>query len=422
MFRLQSVRTYLLPTVVLAALVTVSGCARHGPPKAPVIKRPVIRMPSPNAFDYFTSAGKSVKNAGAVDQAAFTDSRFVYSIQQKAKLVGRNQVALKKLREGLRYEYRQPFNYGPDVPCPEYAQFRNLARLLRLEAQVKAARGDWVGAVSASQDGLMMGELIAHGDEIGQLTRIACQSIVRSSIWNAIPRLTAAQAKAAARRMAGIEKKRFPLDDTLRLERDGNLLWFQDLFTGKSKGPYINDWPKRPDYTKAKLMNDYSAFMDQCIRNVRLPYASKPVFPEVKQSRNPLMAAADLPADIMMAIVTTMVDRMWFSDVLCQTRNGLLTATLALQAYREDHGGYPQKLSDLAPDYLGKVPDDLFALKGPLRYRRDRVRYVLWSVGPDGKDDGGKPVADPKAKANAPLTDRYRVEPESKGDIVAGIN
>ena len=115
MFKLQAIRTYLLPTAILTAVLAIPGCAGYNPPKLPVIKRPVIKMPSPNAFDYFTSAGKSLKNAGAVKEAALAGSRFVYSIQQKAKLVGRNQVALEKLRQGLRYEYAQPFKYGPDA-------------------------------------------------------------------------------------------------------------------------------------------------------------------------------------------------------------------------------------------------------------------------------------------------------------------
>ena len=71
-------------------------------------------------------------------------------------------------------------------------------------------------------------------------------------------------------------------------------------------------------------------------------------------------------------------------------------------------------LDALAPAYLNHVPDDQFALQGALRYRRTKAGYVLYSVGPDGKDDGGRPIDSPKTKS--------LVMEDSVGDIVAGVN
>lgn len=59
----------------------------------------------------------------------------------------------------------------------------------------------------------------------------------------------------------------------------------------------------------------------------------------------------------------------------------------ALAAYRAHHGRYPEKLTDLA--YLGDVPDDLFSGK-PLVYRPSSDGYVLYSVGANARDDGGR--------------------------------
>ncbi|NQT17506.1 MAG: hypothetical protein HQ582_32425, partial [Planctomycetes bacterium] len=38
----------------------------------------------------------------------------------------------------------------------------------------------------------------------------------------------------------------------------------------------------------------------------------------------------------------------------------LADASLALAAYRADHGGYPEKLAELVPDYVDEVPRDVF--------------------------------------------------------------
>ena len=67
----------------------------------------------------------------------------------------------------------------------------------------------------------------------------------------------------------------------------------------------------------------------------------------------------------------------------------------ALAAYRADHGGYPAKLADLAPQYVAKVPRDIFN-DAELHYRLQGGGYLLYSVGVNGKDDGGKGYDDRK--------------------------
>ncbi len=67
----------------------------------------------------------------------------------------------------------------------------------------------------------------------------------------------------------------------------------------------------------------------------------------------------------------------------------LSRTALALAIYRADHGAYPEKLPQLSPKYLPEVPRDLFA-DGPLRYQRQGSGYLLYSVGINGKDDGGR--------------------------------
>ncbi|MEE2830448.1 MAG: hypothetical protein VX498_14765 [Myxococcota bacterium] len=66
---------------------------------------------------------------------------------------------------------------------------------------------------------------------------------------------------------------------------------------------------------------------------------------------------------------------------------------LALEAFRAQKGSYPQSLSALVPEHLEALPDDPFDSSGaPLRYRSqgtEQGSIVLYSVGPDGIDDGG---------------------------------
>jgi hypothetical protein len=66
-----------------------------------------------------------------------------------------------------------------------------------------------------------------------------------------------------------------------------------------------------------------------------------------------------------------------------------LHVAFALAAHHRDHGRYPARLDELAPRYLAAVPDDLFSGKS-LVYRPAEKGYLLYSVGVNGEDEGGR--------------------------------
>lgn len=68
----------------------------------------------------------------------------------------------------------------------------------------------------------------------------------------------------------------------------------------------------------------------------------------------------------------------------------------ALAAYRADHSAYPKQLRDLVPEYIAKVPGDVFAKDGPPHYKPQGTGYLIYSVGINGKDDGGRDYNDRK--------------------------
>jgi hypothetical protein len=67
----------------------------------------------------------------------------------------------------------------------------------------------------------------------------------------------------------------------------------------------------------------------------------------------------------------------------------LLTAELAVRCYLSDHGRAPTGLDQLIPRYLQRVPSDPSNRK-PVIYHLQGTNWVLYSVGEDGVDDGGK--------------------------------
>jgi hypothetical protein len=66
----------------------------------------------------------------------------------------------------------------------------------------------------------------------------------------------------------------------------------------------------------------------------------------------------------------------------------ILVAAVALKRYHMRHKKYPSSLDELVPEFAPRMPIDWMDGK-PLRYRLDGDQFVLWSVGPNGRDDRG---------------------------------
>ena len=93
-----------------------------------------------------------------------------------------------------------------------------------------------------------------------------------------------------------------------------------------------------------------------------------------------------------------------------QTKLDEAVLACALERYRLAHGEFPETLDSLSPQFIAHIPHDLFTGE-PLKYHRtDDGRFVLYSIGWNGKDDGGKVVM-------IKTSDSSRVDP-TQGDWV----
>jgi hypothetical protein len=71
------------------------------------------------------------------------------------------------------------------------------------------------------------------------------------------------------------------------------------------------------------------------------------------------------------------------------SRVRLTKTALAIERFRLAREKLPEKLDELIPQFLSTIPDDPFDGQ-PLRYHRLEKGYVIYSVGSDGEDNGGR--------------------------------
>lgn len=110
------------------------------------------------------------------------------------------------------------------------------------------------------------------------------------------------------------------------------------------------------------------------------------------------------------------------------TEYGLVPVIFGLTRYRAARGEYPKSLDQLVPAFLEAVPADDFG-DGPLKYkRRDDGGFELYSVGVNGRDDGGataQPLVDTTSIADAEESDddvmAQEDDPEKPDDLVIRV-
>jgi len=93
---------------------------------------------------------------------------------------------------------------------------------------------------------------------------------------------------------------------------------------------------------------------------------------------------------LISALIFPALGRVAETAVTADARHSLARLALAMERHRSEKGAYPESLDAVAPAFIPAVPPDPFDGK-PLRMARSDGAIVLYSAGPDAKDDGGTP-------------------------------
>jgi hypothetical protein len=104
------------------------------------------------------------------------------------------------------------------------------------------------------------------------------------------------------------------------------------------------------------------------------------------------------PYTFLAAIAIPNCAKAWQTDAHNQTLVNEAQISCALECFHLVHGNYPETLDALVPQFIEKLPHDVIGGQ-PLHYRRtEGGKFLLYSVGWNETDDGGKPgtLSDPE--------------------------
>lgn len=124
-----------------------------------------------------------------------------------------------------------------------------------------------------------------------------------------------------------------------------------------------------------------------------LPASGLPMDAAAMQTKmDRLVAGSSHPSEALVRMLFPALGIFVEKGTVAQTHQALSRTAIALERHALATGSYPNSLSELTPKFLPTALNDPFG-KTPLHYTKTSDgRFLLYSVGPNGRDDQGRAV------------------------------
>jgi len=142
--------------------------------------------------------------------------------------------------------------------------------------------------------------------------------------------------------------------------------------------------------SRKEMTDVYHRFVDSALEQLEKPLWETDKFPTMDEEfqalqRNPIDKFRYFFVSLLLPAHDTVRNRAVASH---GERDGVLVG-LALELYHREHGNWPASLEELSPRWLPELPVDQITGE-PLKYHIADDRPVVYSLGSDSDDDGGK--------------------------------
>ena len=363
------------------------------------------RLPDPNGFDKLFDAVERLSKADTIPQSlkGLTPTEL---IAQKRNVVSRNRRSLLALREALALPVQHPPVRTAADDFGNYDGFRTLANILDQESSIRDLDRNWVGAMDSKLDCIELGVLMTRGGPLrAAIAGRDIEIIGRRNIDKLVARLDEKQTAAVAVRLSRIETLRPPFSDAIREGKTASIALTRNAFdvrnwdeviteTFKLNGqPFTEDEQATlQNIGEADIVSALNRAFDTAIATANGPY--QPQTARVEVSLDPWSALLAGPVNSPSLRVDYEAAR---------AQNRLFALSMSLRLARIKTGTYPETFETLP---------DPFAGGAPLKYKRQGDAYLLYSLGPNTKDDGGVGIIIPE---------NGQIPPRSGGDLVAPV-
>jgi hypothetical protein len=307
-------------------------------------------------------------------------------------------------------------DYGDINKIPMLLGMRARARVLRLRALARLQAGRPDAAIEDILTGLRITQHLQREPHLlSQLLRLAYVGILMQPVWEGLQAHAWNEAQ-----LARLETALEPIDliASMKLAWRFERVWgaaqlgkvaedpAQALFAaldGKPEGRMVR-WARRMFIPRGWTYQNLAArdrIFERGIEGAVDPSKHR-VYPEVvKAETERLLTQRRTPYSWLVRLTVPALLGQNLRVARAQSALDQARVACALERYRLTKGAYPDGLDALAPAFLGKVPHDLIG-GAPLRYARRGQGFQLYSVGWNGRDDGGHIAESSKGQSPDP--------------------
>lgn len=365
---------------VLALVWLVVGGLVWSRNRAPALDLPPRDpLPADNVYADYLDCVRSVQQANVVAELFNADAP---DPAKRQSVLRANEALLKRLAS-LTGRPSMVTELEPGVDFVGAIAFPDVTRLLALAAQEQAAHNP-SRALDPLIDGLFFSEGVLRGGAILHLvTGFLSYAPIFQTFPAILPRLPAGACQTGAERLRPLIAEQSPLAPILQNERRIRLRQIISTFEpGATRifrlsvptDGYQWSYLMRP---KAPAVNAVNAYFEHWVAEAEKPPAQISPPPAVTELEGILSLGAISPEEIGKDVL-----RYHYKNA----RLRLIYTALRLEHHRKTRGQYPPSL-----DALGRDPLFTDPFSGqPFIYRRSGTDFALYSVGPNGKDDGGE--------------------------------
>lgn len=358
-----------------------------------------------------------------------------------------NQPALAEWRKGTVLERSQEValkNCTWSTLLPVTQECRQLAELARLQAERCLHEGDsrqawvWLNAALRSSRHVQQ-----HGVLIQRLVGSAIQSLTAEGIvrWSAHSDVAIDHLRNAISDVNAADQMTPPISDTLKADyvtwcnqlRAEDELWEVAAMDSPEDARVMRFrlwWLGEPERSQRVMRHAYQNVLAEIDKLPRDRTPTTPGFSklfDLPAGPNGQLAGRDVEKLIgtshLAAAVVPGFEQLDESTRLESARRVALPAAIGCQIYRRLHGDWPTRLEELVPDILPDAPIDPLGKVGDLlRLKRDGDDLIIYSVGPNGVDDGAQidlstsPLLDVGFRLKRTISQPSVVEPAQEND------
>jgi len=410
-----AVVTFVVVALIVGAavrLAVVNNPARVSIPSHPV--------PRDNGWDYFARASDALVKINHPGPLSSAKDPAQWQMVDYEAFVKANAPALALFREGLGKPCVSP-------PVPHlrqvnnlttlYSTFRELGRTLCGEAMYYQKRGKYGRALDSRLDCVELG--VSLPNQGNYALCLVAASVVRlgvlgpfestgytgaGSIDVYIQKANRSDLARAAERLERIRKDMTPFSGIVLSESETTATEFVEMLGDPTyRHAFSNPllWPRQARRArsnrdlslpaafikgggyaladKQRIVTDYLAYANVLAKETQRPHTGRP--------------SATTPPNLLAEELRDGANDYWKYHLQAEALVLLVQTEIALQRYNLENGSYPARLDKLVPRYLKAVPIDPFGVGKPLRYKPldGGKSFLLYSVGGNMTDDGGKP-------------------------------